>query len=758
MSVFGSSHLTTEMKGDVLFFEGTKNEKCEVPSTDVSRFDMRSFIRSLAFIYTIETINKSPLLPNITLGYEVYDTCGAPVTGLQGAMRFMSTRNSSEGTLNVMCNYTEYIPSVKAVVGAGYSDVSITVAKTLSLHLIPQVSYASTAAILSDERRFPSFLRTVPSDIFQTKALARLINHFRWNWVGIIATQDEYGRSAMDSLSEHFDMESVCVEFKIIVPYEASLQTLNDSIRGTVSKIKKYSAKVVVLFVNSPIVNILLKEAVRQNVQRVWIASDVWSTSKVLDSVEELHKLGTILGFCFMRDNISGFTDYLRNPQPAPGAVNSFLEEYSAYNFTNDTLVKNIDLGGSYAAHLAVKAIAEALRNLLCANGTCNRHFNFPPWQPAFYPMILNHTQKYRNWFGIFIDFIVRPGDKIHQQDMRECKPCSKDTWPNREKSDCLNRTKSFLQWKDPFAILLTAFAAFGFLTVVAIAVLFLIHMNTPAVKAAGGIYSCVMNGSLLSSFVSTAFFMGEPNNYFCQTGQTLYGISFTLCVACVLLKSIRILLAFEMVDRLQANLKITYQPAIVIFVVTSLQVLICSVWLLYSPPLLKKIYTFPKVILLQCMEGSTVAFGVMLGYIAVLALICFGVAFRGRNLPGKYNEARFITFSMLIYLFVWIAFIPIYVTTVGVYLPAVQVVAILASSYGIICCHLLPTAYIIVFKRNSNNKSKYLQSIRTFYKLRRPVFSMRETKEATHFHSKGSQTNLQITHDKGIRKRCGSF
>ncbi|XP_078504613.1 G-protein coupled receptor family C group 6 member A-like [Lissotriton helveticus] len=795
-------------------------------------FDMRSFIRSLAFIYTVETINKSPLLPNITLGYEMYDTCGAAFTGLQGAMRFITARNSSEGTVKVMCNYTEYIPSVKAVVGPGFSEVSITVAKTLSLLLIPQISYASTTAVLSDERRFPSFLRTVPSDIFQTKALARLINHFGWNWVGIIVTNDEYGHSAMDSLSEHLDMESVCIDFKFIVPSDVGLQTLNDSIRTTVRKVKTYSAKVVVTFIKGNIVRILLQEALRQNVKRVWIASDVWSTAKLVDSEDELQKLGTILGFCFMRDNIDGFREYLRNPQPAPGTVNSFLEEYRAYDFPNDTLVKNIELGGSYAAHLAVKAIAEALRNVLCVNGTCNRNLNFPPWQllreikrvyfsqngkPFYFTKNGDSINGYDlvNWqyYQDTLKYVVvgkywlegrlevadthidwntlnntvpnlncsercTPGHyKLHSQisccyncsrcveghytedfDMRECKPCSQDKWPNMEQSDCINRTKRFLHWKDPFAIALTAFSAFGFLTVVAIGALFLIHLNTPAVKAAGGVYSYILTGSLLSSFVSTVFFMGEPNDHFCQIGQTLYGISFTLCVSCVLLKSIRILLAFELVDRLQANLKVTYQPAIVIFFVTSLQILICSVWLLYSPPLLKKIYAFPKVILLQCTEGSPVAFAVMLGYIGVLALLCFGVAFRGRNLPGKYNEARFITFSMLIYLFVWIAFIPIYVTTVGVYVPAVQVVAILASSYGIICCHLLPTAYIIVFKRKSNNQQKYLQSIRTFHKLRSSVFSMREPIESTHLHSKGSQTNLQVTHGKGIRKRCISF
>lgn len=197
-----------------------------------------------------------------------------------------------------------------------------------------------------------------------------------------------------------------------------------------------------------------------------------------------------------------------------------------------------------------------------------------------------------------------------------------------------------------------------------------------------------------------------------CQIRQVLFGLSFTLCVSCILVKSLKILLAFHFNPSLQEVLRRLYKPYVIVMACVGVQALVCVLWLvLCSPHPFRRPFE-PTSVLVECHECSYVAFGIMLAYIALLALVCFAFAFKGRKLPESYNEAKFITFGMLIYLISWVIFIPVYVTTKGKYLPAVEMVVILISNYGILCCHFLPKCYIILFKKKHNTKDAFLQNV----------------------------------------------
>lgn len=219
---------------------------------------------------------------------------------------------------------------------------------------------------------------------------------------------------------------------------------------------------------------------------------------------------------------------------------------------------------------------------------------------------------------------------------------------------------------------------------------------------------------------------------------QVLFGLSFTLCVSCILVKSLKILLAFQLNPDLKDVLRRLYQPYAIICLCVALQVLTCTLWLVLQSPR-EKATIFTTTVLAECDEGSQVAFGVMLGYIAVLALVCFACAFKGRKLPQKYNEARFITFSMLLYLMSWVIFVPIYVTTSGKYLPAVEMVVILISNYGILSCHFFPKCYVILFKKEHNTKSAFMKNV---YEYSRKGITVS---------SSVSETSVSQTEDKCI-------
>ncbi|TRZ09628.1 hypothetical protein HGM15179_017484 [Zosterops borbonicus] len=268
-------------------------------------------IWALGMRFTIDQINNSSsLLPGITLGYDMYDTCFEPLVALQPSLLFL-TRNGTTG-IGVLCNYTEYQPRVTAVIGPHQSDLCLVTAKLFSSFLIPQVSYGASSETLSNTELYPSFYRTVPSDKNLAEAVVLLLNQFGWNWVATVGSDDEYGRGSQSLFLSMAGTNNICIAFEGLIPTDLAEPSARKQLEDTVRAINSTKVNVVVLFAYSLPAQALLEHSIRMGLgKKVWIGTEAWILSSITASIPNVQSIGTVLGFVMRTGTVLGFQEYV---------------------------------------------------------------------------------------------------------------------------------------------------------------------------------------------------------------------------------------------------------------------------------------------------------------------------------------------------------------------------------------------------------------------------------------------------------------
>uniref|UniRef100_A0A8C4TE36 Extracellular calcium-sensing receptor-like n=1 Tax=Erpetoichthys calabaricus TaxID=27687 RepID=A0A8C4TE36_ERPCA len=776
--------------------------------------DFSGFQSAQTMAYAVDEINRNvSLLPNITLGYWLYDNCIRMSIGLRAATALISGQESVVSDYS--CNQA---PPVVALVGDTGSSPSIAISRILSLFGMPMVSYFATCPCLSNKVEFPSFFRTIPSDDFQVKAMVEIIKHFGWTWVGILGSDDEYGHTALKTFSDVFQTVG-CLSFNEIIPQA------NDKLKilHITNIIKQSTAKVIVIFAVSRDISFLLNEIILQNITgRQWIASEAWSLDS-LASEENFYWLGGTIGIAIRRKDIPNLEKFLLQVRPdfdpANNLVIRFWETMFECKFpeNSSTLINGKTCTGSedlkslstaytdtsqlrsaYNVYKSVYALAHALHDLMMCkkgegpfeNGSCADIFNVQPWQVLFYMRKVNFINPLGervafdkngdalgiydivNWqkinqgkitiktVGVYDESVItgkaltiqdneifwnfpsklapesicskscQPGTRKASRkgepvccfdcvpcaegeistvvDSSECFRCPSDFWSNPGRNQCVEKEVEFLSFEESMGITLTTIAALGICVSFSVLAVFIHFRETAVVKANNSELSYFLLVSLALCFLCSLFFIGEPSHVTCRLRHVAFGISFVLCISCLLVKTVVVIIAFK--ATVPGNNRIKWFGAVqqrgTVFFFTSVETLICILWLVISPPVpAKNTNSEHSKIILECNVGSVTGFACVLGYIFFLACVCFVLAFLARNLPDSFNEAKFITFSMIIFLAVWIAFIPAYVSSPGKYTIAVEIFAILASSFGLLMAIFTPKCYIILLKPELNNK-----------------------------------------------------
>ncbi|KAK2894876.1 hypothetical protein Q8A67_012105 [Cirrhinus molitorella] len=357
--------------------------------------DFRGLRLARALQFTVQEINNnSDLLPGVTLGYHIYDSCASVPMAIKVALQLA---NGLDLVFNDTDSCAKYA-AVPALVGDSASTPAVSISRLLGPLGIPQVSHYATCACLSDKRQHPTFFRTIPSDHHQAAALARMVKHFGWTWIGAVRSDSDYGNNGMASFLKAAEEEGICVEYS-----EAYYRTQPRSkLKRVADVIRKSSARVIVAFMGAGDIKFLLEELSQQPPAPMqWIGSEAWVSDPQM--LRFNFCIGAV-GFAIPRSVIPGFRNFLLDLSSEQALKFPLLTEFWESSFSCSLKRQTVsstgmpecdgtedlrDLQNPYTdtsqlritnmVYKATYAIAHALHGVICNEKHCDKNIKFEP-------------------------------------------------------------------------------------------------------------------------------------------------------------------------------------------------------------------------------------------------------------------------------------------------------------------------------------------------------------------------------------------
>ena len=804
--------------------------KCE-------RLDSTGVTWMMAMIYAVEKINNaSSILPNKTIGYEIEDTCQSIPTSMRFAIQIVSKyrTNSVCRSQEDCCHYeSDYHPETKrisAVIGPAASWIAIPVARLLGLYGIPQISYASTSRILGDKTRYNSFLRTVPSDEFQAQAMAEFVHHFHWNYVFLIASDDDYGKMGAAAFKVAAKNVSVCIANDEFIAFASP--NSDRQIEDTMTKLKAAErAKVVIVFSYLEQGERLLKRAEQMEItDRTWVTSDGWNS--INSELAELNvseaMLKGLFSFSIRSKQVEEFDRFMRRLSIRNAQNNSwftrFLEERlqcsapqnALHSIPDPSLRKNIcnpdatipsdqEIATDFVANVidAVFVVAHAMQNILncklpqCPNTslpiTPQTLFDFAS-KVNFQGVDYNQVKFDKDGERTASDYVIRnlqlnnekrlqyvdvgywskngeetsfnvnesliqwnsvekpmstcfrqcqPGERVVGQSeccwncqkcdkgqvsflsgSTSCTACNETHYANSERTRCIPREVVYLKLSDPAGISILTLAGLDMLILTVVAAVFIRERKTPIIMDSSPYLLILFFSTLYLSFILTIVQVAsKPTDTSCTAVSVLLLLIFLFYAAFFLAKTKAATRLLKSAVTRLSDMCVVHLQLLEVGVLLLLQTILIIAWQATSLSVARFQNQEENTRLLECYESFPAAHIIAICYPIAVLVLATVLAFRERQLPDNFNEAKSISFSTLALCILLVAFIPTYRYVVGNNRILVVAFTLFVAAFACMGCVFVPKLYIIFFRPERNTTSTNHETVEQYVTHPGPSF-----------------------------------
>ncbi|XP_077408041.1 metabotropic glutamate receptor 1 isoform X1 [Vanacampus margaritifer] len=774
-----------------------------------------------AMFHTLDRINADRhLLPNISLGCEIRDSCWHSSVALEQSIEFIrdsliSIRDDKDGSkwcVDGQSHSSQPPPTKKpiaGVIGPGSSSVAIQVQNLLQLFNIPQIAYSATSIDLSDKTLFKYFLRVVPSDTLQARAMLDIVQRYNWTYVSAVHTEGNYGESGMEAFKELASQEGLCIAHSDKIYSNAGEKQFDRLLRKLRERLPK--ARVVVCFCEGMTVRGLLMAMRRLGVydEFLLIGSDGWADrDEVVEGFEQEAKGGITMKL--QSAMVKTFDDYYLKLQLDTNTRNPWFAEFWQYRFQcrlpghsqenknykkvcsgNESLQENYVQDSKMGFVInAIYAMAHGLHDMhreLCPGqtGLCEAmdpidgsklldyllktsfrgvsgediyfdqngdtpgrydimnlqnvedghydYINVGSWHEGI--LSIDDNKLWMNSSDMVRSVCSDPCSKGQIKVIRKgevsccwicttckeneivldeftCKACDLGWWPADDLADCQPLPLKYLDWADVESMVAVAFSCVGILITSFVTFIFIQYRDTPVVKSSSRELCYIILAGIFLGYICPFTLIARPTVPSCYLQRLLVGLSSAMCYSALVTKTNRIARILAGSKKKICTRKPRFMSAwaqvIIAFMLISVQLTLEVTLIILEPPEPVKSYPSIREVYLIC-NTSNLGMVAPLGYNGLLIMSCTYYAFKTRNVPANFNEAKYIAFTMYTTCIIWLAFVPIYFgSNYKIITTSFSVSLSVTVALG---CMFTPKMYIIIAKPERNVRSAFTTS-----------------------------------------------